>query len=140
MTRARGQDVQTVLNQKEDFAGAHIGLGEAEEALGQDLQAEVRYSTITLRICGKPGSYGGERRNTLGSLSELESYYPFADKVDRPAKDNYRTNVEGLMGYPRLELMATIPYSAWQQLGRVELVLGRPVSRNGSRPDYLEGL
>jgi tetratricopeptide (TPR) repeat protein len=37
------QDFQAVLKQKEDFADAHIGLGEAEEALGQPLQAESNY-------------------------------------------------------------------------------------------------
>jgi hypothetical protein len=89
------QDFQTVLNRKEDCADAHIGLGEAEEALGQEVSCRRAHAI--------------DPHSISWALSELESYYPFADKVDLPAKNNYRTNLEGLMGYPRRELMAPIP-------------------------------
>jgi hypothetical protein len=101
--KSAAQDFQTVLNQKEDFADAHIGLGEAEEALGQ----EVSYRR----------AHAIDPHSIRWALCKLESYYPLADKIDRPAKDNYRTNVEGLMGYPRRELMAPIPCgNSWEEL------------------------
>jgi transposase len=34
-------------------------------------------------------------------MSELQSYYLFADKFGRPAKGNDKGKVEGLVGYAR---------------------------------------
>ena len=43
----------------------------------------------------------GEERQRTRSFSELQSYYLFADKFDRPAKGNDKGKVEGLVGYSR---------------------------------------
>lgn len=52
---------------------------------------------------------GGDQRQRTRSFSELQSYYLFADKFGRPARDNDKGKVEGLVGYARRNFMVPIP-------------------------------
>jgi transposase len=60
---------------------------------------------------------GGEERQRTRALSELQSYYLFADKFGRPAKGNDKGKVEGLVGYARRNFMVPIPRAgSWEEL------------------------
>jgi tetratricopeptide (TPR) repeat protein len=62
------QDFETVLKQREGFAEAHIGLGEAEEALGRNADAEMNYRRA---VALEPNS--SQATSHLASVLEKES-------------------------------------------------------------------
>ena len=58
---------------------------------------------------------GGTERQRTRAFSELASHYLFADKFGRPAKDNDKGKVEGLVGYARRNFMVPVPlFASWE--------------------------
>ena len=66
----------------------------------------ILYDNTTLAVARILGD--GVRQRTR-VFSELQSHYVFADRFGRPGKGNDKGKVEGLVGYPRRNLLVPIP-------------------------------
>lgn len=60
---------------------------------------------------------GGDERQRTRALSELQSYYLFADKFGRQAKGDDKGKAAGIVGYSRRNFMVPIPrVNSWEEL------------------------